>query len=172
MADSNSTMLLGRIAGAFGIKGWVKVSSFTEPAENIFTYSPWELHEKGGAVAPKTLEVLQGKPHGKGLIVQLKGIADRDEAESLSGLEIHVDRKQMPEPEEGQFYWSDLEGLRVEDKGGKELGRVDHLLDTGSADVMVISGEERFLIPFIYGQTVISVDLAAGCIQVDWDTGE
>lgn len=169
MGNSKSTMLLARVAGAYGIKGWVKVSSFTAPAEKVFDYSPWQLHGKGTV---KTVAVLQGKPHGKGLIVQLDGINDRDQAESLRGLEIHIERDRMPEPEAGQYYWSDLEGLRVENVTGKELGKVDQFLDTGSADVMVVSGDERYLIPFIFGQTVISVDLAAGCIRVDWDVAE
>ncbi|MGI9289893.1 MAG: ribosome maturation factor RimM [Gammaproteobacteria bacterium] len=172
MGDSKSTMLLGRIAGAYGIKGWVKVSSYTEPAENIFKYSPWKLQRVDGADVTPSLEVVQGKQHGKGLIVQLNGVTDRDQAESLRGLGIHVDRESMPEPELDQYYWSDLEGLQVANVSGDELGRVDQLLDTGSADVMVVKGSERILIPFIVGQTVISVDLAAGRILVDWDTVE
>jgi 16S rRNA processing protein RimM len=172
MGDLNSTVLLGRIAGAYGIKGWVKVSSFTEPADNIFSYSPWLFYDSSKAEAPKKIEVLQGRPHGKGLVVQLNGINDRDQAEGLRGLEIRIDRGRMPNPDEGQYYWSDLEGLRVEDAAGVELGRVDQLLDTGSADVMVVCGDERHLIPFIYGQTVTSVDLATGCIRVDWDDSD
>jgi 16S rRNA processing protein RimM len=172
MVDSKSTMLLGRIGAAYGIKGWVKVSSFTEPAETILSYTPWRLQAKTAGQAPQPLEVLQGKPHGKGVVVQLNGITDRDQAERLRGLEIRIDRERMPDPDEGHYYWSDLEGLRVEDAAGVELGRVDQLLDTGSADVLVVCGDERHLIPFIVGETVTSVDLAAGCIRVDWDESD
>ena len=118
------------------------------------------------------MKVAQGKPHGKGLIVQLEGIDDRNKAEGLRGMEIRVDRDRMPEPESGHYYWSDLEGLRVEDAAGAELGRLDHMIDTGSADVMVICGEERHLVPFVLGETVLKVDLEAGCIRIDWDAGD
>ena len=162
-------MLVGRIGGAYGIKGWLRVTSFTEPAENIFSYTPWSLHAVIDGKLQRTVQLVQGKPHGKGLVVQLENVTDRDEAESLRGLEIHVNREFIPEPEEGQYYWADLEGLRVEDKAGTELGQLDQLLDTGSADVMVVCGDKRHLIPFIIGETVIDVDLNAGCIRVDWD---
>ncbi len=163
-------MLVGRIGGAYGIKGWLRINSFTEPAENIFSYVPWSLHAALDGKLQRTVQLVQGKPHGKGLVAQLEDVTDRDEAESLRGLEIHVSREFIPEPGAGQYYWADLEGLRVEDKAGNELGQLDQLLDTGSADVMVICGAKRHLIPFIIGETVIDVDLNAGCIRVDWDT--
>ena len=172
MDSTKSTMLVGRIAGAYGVKGWVRVNSFTEPPENIFSYMPWQLHPISGAQLQHDVKVTQGKPHGKGLVAQLDGIEDRDKAEGLRGMEIRVARERMPEPEAGQYYWSDLEGLRVEDAAGTELGRVDHMMDTGSADVMVVCGEERHLIPFVVGDTVLEVDLESGCIRVDWEVGD
>lgn len=171
MDNLSSTVLVGRIAGAYGIKGWVKVNSFTEPPENIFSYMPWQLRAINDAQSWREVKVSQGKPHGKGVVVQLEGIGDRDQAEHLRGMEIRVDRERMPEPESGHYYWSDLEGLRVDNAVGVELGRVDHMMDTGSADVMVVCGEGRHLIPFVVGETVLAVDLDAGCIRVDWDAG-
>lgn len=172
MGRDKSTLLVGRIGGAYGIKGWVRVHSFTDPISNIFDYSPWRLHAAIDGKQSRLVEVVKGKPHGKGLIVQLEGVSDRDAAESLKGLEIRVERTRLPEPEAGQYYWTDLEGLRVEDAAGNELGTVDQLIDTGSADVMVVTGGNRRLIPFIYGDTVVAVDLDAGCIRVDWDAGD
>ena len=172
MGDAKSTMLVGRIGGAYGIKGWVHVKSFTEPAETIFGYSPWHLRAPIATRLMQMAELDEGKPHGKSLIAKLQGIADRDAAEGLRGLEIHVDRDRLPELAEGQFYWSDLEGLRVEDSNGVELGQVDHLLDTGAQDVMVVTGKSRHLIPFCYGDTVLGVDLQAGLIRVDWDVDD
>jgi 16S rRNA processing protein RimM len=172
MDNLRSTMLVGRIAGAYGIKGWLRVNSFTEPAETIFSYMPWQLQAINNGQLSRSVEIVQGKPHGKGVVVHLAGIDDRDQAEGLKGMEIRVDRERMPEPESGHYYWSDLEGLRVEDAAGTNLGRVDHMMDTGSTDVMVVCGESRHLIPFIVGETVLEVNLEAGFVRVDWDAGD
>jgi 16S rRNA processing protein RimM len=172
MGRDKSTMLVGRIGGAYGIKGWVHIHSFTGPLENIIDYSPWRLHATIDGKLCQSIDVVKGKLHGKGLVAQLQGVNDRNGAESLKGLEIRVERERMPEPAGDKFYWADLEGLRVEDSAGTELGQVDQMLDTGSADVMVITGEQRHLIPFVYGDTVVAVDLDAGCIRVDWDAGD
>ncbi|MBT8421845.1 MAG: ribosome maturation factor RimM [Gammaproteobacteria bacterium] len=165
---------VGRIAGAYGIKGWVKITSFTDPAENVFKYAPWTLCDSRGNRPDTVVGVLESKAHGKGWVARLEGVADRNAAEEMKGLQIIVGRDRLPEPEVGQYYWADLEGLQVNDQHGKCLGRIDHLLETGSTDVMVIvddagRGNGRCLIPFIEGQTVTSVDLEAGCLQVDWD---
>lgn len=121
------------------------------------------------------MKLLESKAHGKGWVARLEGVEDRNAAEALRGLEIVVDRSLLPEPGEGQYYWTDLAGLLVENQDGRVLGRIDHLLETGSADVMVIvsdaaSGgrQERCLIPFVMGQTVTEVDLDAGRLLVDW----
>ena len=167
---------VGRIAGPYGIKGWVKIASFTDPADNVFAYAPWTLCDDRGNRPDATIGVLESKAHGKGWIAKLDGVGDRNAAEELQGLQIVVDRSRLPEPEEGQYYWADLEGLQVENQNGQLLGRIDHLLETGSADVMVIindavsdANKARCLIPFIAGQTVTAVDLQAGRLQVDWD---
>ncbi len=169
MEQNKSSMLVGRIAGAYGVRGWLKISSYTDPPENIFSYSPWQLHTLQDGHPSRTVQLVQGKRHGKGLVVQLAGIDDRDEAEGLGGLEIRIQRERMPEPDSGHFYWSDLEGLQVVSSAGTVLGRVERLIDTGTVDVMVVSGTGRHLIPFIYGDTILDVDVESGCIRVDWD---
>ena len=170
MSATKSTVLVGRVGGAYGIKGWLRINSFTDPAENILGYTPWHLHAALDGKLRTTVNPAEGKRHGKGLVARFDKVLDRDEAEQLAGLEIRVDRDCMPAPAPGEFYWADLQGLRVVSRAGDELGQVDHLLDTGSADVMVVIGSSRLLIPFIFGETVLNVDLDAGCIQVDWET--
>ncbi len=175
MSASQALIPVGRIAGPYGIKGWVKVNSFTDPQENVFAYAPWTLRDPAGRRPDATIELLEGKAHGKGWVAKLAGVVDRDAAEALHGLEIVVDRRLLPEPEDGRYYWADLEGLQVKDRAGLLLGRVDHLLETGSADVLVIVNEadgDRHLIPFIMNETVVAVDLDAGCIEVDWNEPE
>lgn len=160
-------IVVGEISGVFGIKGWVKVYSFTEPRENILNYSPWILR-KGSDV--KTFEVLDGNLQGKAVVASLAGITDRDVAAGLGGYEIVIDSALLPEPEEGEYYWRDLIGLKVETEQGVALGVVDYLLETGANDVLVVkAGEKERLIPFLQGQFVKKIDLESGLMIVDWD---
>jgi len=171
MAPGRTSLAVGRVAGPYGVKGWVRVTSYTDPPANVFAYAPWLLRDAAGHRSEQQLELLEYKVHGKGWIVKLDGIADRDAAEKLKGLEIVIDRSRLPEPGEGQYYWADLIGLEASDQAGRLLGKVDHMLETGAADVMVIVGEtgQRCLVPFVNGITVTEVDLDAGSIRVDWD---
>ena len=156
----------GRITGLYGVRGWVKVYSYTEPRENIIGYSPWRVrlgnqwHE---------LAVAEGRRHGKGVIARLAGYEDRSQAERLLGADIAIRRDQLPPLAEDEYYWSDLEGLRVVTREGRELGRVHHLIATGANDVLVVRGERERLIPFLQGDVVLDVDLAGGSLRVDWD---
>ena len=163
---------LGRITTVYGVKGWVKVFSNTEPMDNIFAYQPWQILMNGQW---QEVKVTQGKPHGKGLIAQLEGCNDREKAKLYAGAEIAVDRSELPELEEGDYYWSQLTGMNVETEAGVKLGKVDHLLATGANDVLVVRGnqdsidtEER-LIPWLPDQVITKIDLSGGVIRVDWD---
>jgi 16S rRNA processing protein RimM len=157
---------VGRISGIFGVKGWVKVFSFTDPRENILSYSPWLL-KKGSETRP--VDIVDGKPQGKSIIVQLKGINDRDQAAHFMGWDVFIRHEQLPEATGGEYYWSDLIGLKVETIEGVQLGIVDSLLETGANDVIIVQGERERAIPFIQGQTIINIDLDAGKMIVDWD---
>lgn len=159
-------MILGRIAGLFGVKGWVKVFSYTQPREAILDYEHWLLGSEGDW---RLVGVAEGKRHGKGVIARLEGVADRDEAAVLVGSEIAIERDALPQPEPGSYYWTDLEGLRVVNRDGAELGRVAYLLETGANDVLVTEGDQERLIPFLIDEVIVDVDLAAGVITVDWE---
>jgi 16S rRNA processing protein RimM len=157
---------VGKISGVFGIKGWVKVFSFTDPRENILNYSPWLL-KKGSET--RQLAVTDGSLHGKAVVAQLDGVNDRDQAAGLIGWDIFIIHEQLPAATEGEYYWSDLIGLKVETVEGVQLGEVGSLLETGANDVMIVQGERERAIPFLQGQTIINIDLDAGMIIVDWD---
>jgi 16S rRNA processing protein RimM len=157
---------VGEISGVFGIKGWVKVFSFTAPRENILAYSPWLL-KKGSEI--RQVDVLAGQLQGKSLVAQLEGVTDRDQAAALIGWSIFISQSQLPKAAAGEHYWSDLIGLKVETVEGIQLGVVESLLETGANDVVVIQGERERAIPFLQGQTVTSIDLDAGKMIVDWD---
>ncbi len=155
---------LGYISAVHGIKGWVKVHSWTRPMEAILDYQPWLLGEQ-----EKSVKILDGRKQGKGLVACLPGIKDREQAITLVGQQIFVRRDQMPSTAENEYYWSDLEGLEVRTTKGELLGTVERLMETGANDVLVIRGQRQHLVPFVQGQYVIRVDLDGGTIEVDWD---
>jgi len=159
-------VVLGRISGFFGVRGWVKVFSYTQPREAVLKYRRWLLSNNGGWQATT---VAEGKRHGKTVIARIDGIDGRDQAAELIGRDIGVPREELPETDDGQYYWSDLEGLQVVRKDGSELGRVAYLLETGANDVMVVRGEQEHLVPFVTDDVVLDVDLATGVIRVDWE---
>jgi 16S rRNA processing protein RimM len=169
--DEPVDLVIGRISGVYGVKGWVRIRSFTEPAENLLGYRDLKIRRRDQW---ETIEIDGGRQQGKGLIAHLAGVDDRDSAELLNGCEIAITRDQLPSLVDGEYYWHQLEGLRVE-TAGKCLGQVDHLLETGANDVLVVKpcegsvdSRER-LIPWVLGLYVKSVDLDRGVIQVDWD---
>jgi len=187
-------ILVGRINGVYGIKGWLKIYSFTDPIEQILAYEPWYLMRQNSRVQPaqgktgdlqssirksgfgpdRILEIEAGKVHGKGIIALPKGFDDRNQAETLRGFEIWVDRSLLPTLEGGDYYWHQLEQLLVVNEQQEQLGRVSHLLETGANDVLVvvpdsdsIDDTER-LIPYVEGSVVKEINLATGKILVDW----
>jgi 16S rRNA processing protein RimM len=163
---SAEPLLLGRISGVFGVDGWVKLFSYTEPREAILGYRDCLLQQNG---TWSKAHWRVGRRQGKTVVASLEGIDDRDAAESLIGANIGIWRKDLPETGASEFYWTDLEGLSVVSKDGRELGEVAYMMATGADDVLVIKGEKEILIPFIIGRYITNVDLAAGVIQVDWE---
>ncbi len=157
---------LGRISGVFGVRGWIRIHSFTEPRANIIGYRSWMLLYPGGQ---HRVAVEGHQLHGKSVLAKLEGVEDRDEASALIGAVVAVTRDELPECEPGEYYWADLEGLEVVDLEGRSLGRVDHMIATGAHDVMVLDGARGRLIPFVTGRTVTDVDRKRGVIVVDWD---
>lgn len=157
---------VGKVAGLYGVRGWVKVYSHTEPRDNILKYSPWHLRLRDERW---TMEVLEGRRHGKGIVASLTGCEDRDAARRLLGADIRVARSQLPPLAPDDYYWIDLVGLRVVNRDGVELGRVDHLLETGANDVLVVQGDRERLIPYVPADVVLQVDLQDGVLRVDWD---
>ncbi|MEJ2059743.1 MAG: ribosome maturation factor RimM [Gammaproteobacteria bacterium] len=164
--DAEKRVVLGRVSGLYGVKGWVKVFSETQPRENILSYSPWQLKIQGEW---QTRTVETGRRQGKGVVAKLEGCDERDAAAALMGAEIAVSRDQLPPLESGEYYWADLVGLQVETLDGVPLGVVDHLFETGANDVVVVKGARERLIPFVRPEVVREIDLAAGRMRVDWD---
>lgn len=165
--DEQRFVTLGRISGVHGVQGWVRVHSDTSPRENIVSYSPWHLVRQGKR---ESWKVNSGRRQGKAVVAKLVGCNDRDAAEQLVGALISIPRSLLPDTTvPGEYYWADLVGLTVKTVDGVELGRIGHLFETGSNDVIVVQGERERLIPYIWEQVVREVDLEAGVMLVDWD---
>jgi 16S rRNA processing protein RimM len=159
-------VVMGKVVGAQGLQGWVKVQTFTEYLDSLLDYDTWYV---GNEQAWRPLEVLEANVHGgKVLIAKLQGIVDRTAAEKCKGLLIAVPRDSLPQQPEGEYYWSDLVGLSVENLQGEAFGTVDSLLETGANDVLVVKGEGgETLMPFI-ASVIQQVDLKNKKILVDW----
>jgi 16S rRNA processing protein RimM len=164
-AKTRKLVTLGRITGVYGVKGWVKIRSHTEPRDNIVGFDVWTVRRRG---VDSTMEVEEGRSHGTGVVVKLRGVEDRDAARDLIGAEIAVDRAALPECAAGEFYWADLEGLEVVTPAGERLGTVDHLIATAAHDVLVLAGQPGRMIPFVTGEVIRTVDLESGRIIADW----
>jgi 16S rRNA processing protein RimM len=158
---------VGEISGVFGIKGWVKIFSLTEPRENILSYSPWIIRKGDKS---RVVKLANGKRQGKTVVACIEGVSDRDIAATYSGWEILIKKSQLPKPEKGEYYWADLVGLNVKTEQGISLGEVDYLIETGANDVLVVKKDkEECLIPFLQEQVIKKIDLSDNLMVVDWD---
>lgn len=159
-------VVVGRVGAPHGISGAVRVTSSTQPPENIERYRPW-LVGSGGHF--REVEVLGLRRHGHGYVVHLAGVDDRDQARALTGLSIAVRREVLPElASSREYYWQDLIGMTVVDGKGRRLGTVSKLLATGAHDVLVIGeSDQETLVPFV-DAFVLDVDTVARIIRVDW----
>ena len=179
MSKSSHNTVMGKVTSVYGVKGWVKVFSYTQPKENLCQYLNWQLQDQSGTSRP--VKVLDCKVHGNGLVALFEGASDRDLAKKFCGMLITVPSSALPSLPEGEYYWSQLQGLLVysvyeaEESKPVLLGKVSHLIETGSNDVLVVKkckdsldANER-LIPYLLEQVVKLVDLQKGVIEVDWD---
>lgn len=163
MSDKND-VCVGVIAGAFGVRGDVRVKSFTALPENIAGFGP--VHTQDGALEFEITLKGQAK---SALVVRLSGIATKEEADALKGVKLFVARAQLPQTEEDEFYYEDLIGMAVFDTGGQLLGKVKAVLNHGAGDILEISGPpltSTVLMPFTK-EAVPTVDITASRIIVD-----
>ena len=166
-------ILVGEIIGSHGLKGWVRVFSFTRPAEKILTYSPWQLADSRGC---EEFLISSSRVSGKKILVLFKECRNRNKADELKSRQVFIEKAQMLDLEEGDFYWNDLVGMQVKSTEGIFLGKVDSLIETGANDVLVVSPTEESwddqerLIPYVDGEIVVRVDQVLKQITVVWGT--
>ena len=164
MAKDNK-IILGCVGATYGVRGWVKINSYTDPVTNILDYSEWFIEHQGQW---RAISVEAAKPHGNGIIAKLAGIDDPETAKRYTNNPIGVDRTLLPKPLDNEYYWDDLIDLTVTNTVGATLGKVVEVRNTGANDILIIEGDKRHLVPFI-DHVIQAVDLANQSIIVDWD---
>ncbi len=164
----NEKILLGRVNGLFGVKGWIKVYSYTQPRQKITQYKHWFLGPDS-----RHLVVEGGHAHNAGVVAKLAGIDNRDQAVALLNQTIWVAADQLEALGENEYYWFQLIGLDVYDLQHRCLGEIKDLMETGANDVLVVVDQHQHehLIPYIQDRVVRSIDLPNRRMVVDWDTG-
>ncbi len=174
--DLHSEMVvLGRVSGVYGVKGWLKIYSYTSPVEAIVNYSHWYMRLANKQSDWKQIELLHGKRHAKTVIAQLQGCDDRNVAQLYTGYEIAICASQLEQLNGiDEFYWRDLVGLKVVNRQDITLGVVKGLMETGANDVLVVHNksldgkDKEHLIPWSFEHVIVSVNLEAALIEVDW----
>jgi 16S rRNA processing protein RimM len=169
MTTSEGFIPVGKISGAFGVKGWVKVYSYTEPRENILNYKPLFISRKGEWVE---LKVNNGRVQGKGIVIEVEGVTDPDHVLPLIGAELAITKQQMKPTSKDEYYWSQLIGMNVKNERDVDFGNVVSLLETGAHDVLVVQNKlnkSEQLIPFVLDDIVLEVDVESNLIRVDWE---
>jgi len=171
MSDKDEKIIVGKISGLHGVKGWVKVFSNTDPRDGITNYGSWFLQlPNANAGQWREIKLEGGRRQAKTVIAKLEGYEDRDEAMQLVGALIAISSDQLKALSEDEYYWRDLIGLRVVNQQDVELGVVDRLFETGANDVLVVKDEaQERLVPWTLGHAVLEVDIEQGVISVDWD---
>jgi 16S rRNA processing protein RimM len=185
---TSEKIVVGRITGVYGVKGWVKIFSYTDPMEFIVDYNPWFIRPENRKSASWTsVKLKSGKRHAKTVVAKLEHCNDRDAAQAYVGNEIAIELHQLEAlKQKNEYYWRDLLGLRVINQQGIELGIVKELMETGANDVLVVVSESESetgddatssdtkkgrecLIPWTMDHAIIAVDLEQKVIEVDWD---
>ncbi len=166
VSDQSDWVVVGRFGRPQGLKGFVRVISFTEVPENILEYIPWHVEIRG---TWKPIKIVKVEPNAKLILVRVEGYAEREQVAVLTNCNIGVQSHQLPVLPKNDYYWRDLIGMQVSNKDGQTLGIVTEMLATGSNDVLIITGDKRYLVPYLPGEYVLEVDSEQRVIHVDWD---
>ena len=172
MSLASDKVIVGKIGAPYGVKGWVKINSYTETPEGIFDYAPWFLGDE------KEYQIDQWRPHGKSLVAKIVGVDSRDDAERIKNLDININASQLPDLGDEGVYWRELTGMKVVTTQGYDLGVVKEVFNTGANDVIHVKanvgdafGQKERLVPFVLDSVVQTVDKVERIITVDWEPG-
>ncbi|WP_293745735.1 ribosome maturation factor RimM [uncultured Paraglaciecola sp.] len=173
MSLASDTLVIGIIGAPYGVKGWVKITSYTHDLDGVFAYTPWLL---GQVQEGNEYVVDQWRTHNKGLVAKLVGVDNRDDAESIKNLEISIKAEMLPELDDSDVYWRELVGMQVVTDKGYNLGVIKELFETGANDVLLVKanlndafGQKERMVPYLLDQVIKQVDRQAKTVTVDWD---
>ena len=155
---------IGRVVKPHGVKGKMKVEYFGEDLRRFVSYHEIFIADEKGR--PESYEILEASPHPPRLILQLKGIEKIEQAQPLIGKTILVEKEAFPGLEEGEYYWADLLGIKVETREGKQIGKVREIFSTGAHDVYVVEGKRGEIFLPAIGEVILDIDLAKRVMKV------
>jgi 16S rRNA processing protein RimM len=176
-SEPDKRIVLGKVTGYFGVRGWVKLYSYTEPIDNIVRYNSLLIKLKGDW---QNITLDEGKAHGKGVVAHFTGYDTRDDVAQLLGAELAINSEFLKPLGKNDFYWHDLIGLQVRNLEGIVFGQVRQIIETAAHDVLLIQPEQQheqkgtenkpgdILIPFVLEHYIIKVDINNGFILVEW----
>jgi 16S rRNA processing protein RimM len=171
MSEQTNSIEIGKFGAVYGIKGWIKIHSYTENAESLFQYKPLSMQSKG---LFQEVNIAKWKYHNNGYVAKIEGYDVREDVQALVGISLFVDETLLPELKD-DFYWRDLIGCQVQTNNGYDLGKVSDMMETASKDVLVIKansndafGKKERLIPFITEQVILNVNITKKLIAVNW----
>ncbi len=166
--------MVGYIAGAYGLQGWVRIRPYSAEADALTHAKTWWLGDPEQPQLLRDVDMMQAKQHSGDVVARLVGVADRNAAEALKGAVVQISRKHFPSLSKDEYYWVDLIGMQVVNLQGESLGVVDSLMDNGAHPILRVHapGEpeaalREMLIPFV-DNFVKQVDMAAKTVTVDW----
>lgn len=169
MNKESDWVILGRLGRPQGLKGFIRVNSFTEPESNILDYLPWHIKKKEVWVP---IQVDSYHIQNQTILVKISGYVEREKVAELTNCNIGVLSEHLPSLPEGEFYWHELQNMMVLNKEGAILGQVVQIMPTGTHEVLVIEGEKRHLIPYVPDVYIEKVDPVQRQIIVDWDEND
>ena len=167
--NTNNPLIIGRFGSVYGVKGWLKIHSYTRPSDNILLYAPWLLKLNDGW---QEINIEESRTQGQKLFVKILGVNSPEKASEYVNCNIAINSEKLPKLKKDEYYWKDLVGLSVQNQSNLHLGAVSEIIETGANDVFVvkgsIKGNERILIPLIMDLYIKNIDLDNGVIHVDW----
>jgi 16S rRNA processing protein RimM len=170
---TDNLLVVGKVGAPYGVKGWVKITAYTDDVDNVFEYQPWMIVQNG---KQQVVEIEQWRRHNKGVVAKLVGVDTRDDAEVLKNLDILIEEATLPALQQDDFYWRDLVGMQVVTDQGYHLGTVKELFETGANDVMLVKanhndafGKKERMIPYLVERVVLHVDSEKRTVTVDWE---
>ena len=173
MENTTTLLVVGKVGAPYGVKGWVKITAYTDETDGIFDYQPWLIEQGSGQ---SVVEIEEWRRHSNGIIAKLVGVDTRNDAEAIKNLDIKIEETTLPSLAEDEYYWRDLVGMQVVTDQGYHLGTVKELFETGANDVMLVKanhndafGKKERMIPYLVERVVLHVYSEKRTVTVDWE---